>query len=287
MTKEKAKGIQTALWAALVLVQMTVVGALEVRAETVRREVTYEAVEGEAELPDEITVSVLAGNDEELVRCRAVEQVEEDAYWRDDFSFPVTFYEYGAGEYQLGEVTVKEADLADFTQLTELAQQYGTELLRSMGLSEEEYEVEEITWAGTPYENEDGIVCRDAVARGNRLLRDYQVVYEGAVDPERWKELKRGGVSGELEEAQMQEETASEDAEETTGTKAETEAAQPEETEKPLEQKKSRLREFLEKVTRILLIAVGIGAIFFFGGLLVLALLWIYRKLREWHARRR
>ena len=91
MTKEKARGIQTALWAALVLVQMTVVGALQVRAETVRREVTYEAVEGEAELPDEITVSVLAGNDEELVRCRAVDQVEEDAYWRDDFSFPITF----------------------------------------------------------------------------------------------------------------------------------------------------------------------------------------------------
>ena len=66
MTKEIARGIQTALWAALVLVQMTVVGALQVRAETVRREVTYEAVEGEAELPDEITVSVLAGNDEEL-----------------------------------------------------------------------------------------------------------------------------------------------------------------------------------------------------------------------------
>ena len=46
MTKEIARGIQTALWAALVLVQMTVVGALQVRAETVRREVTYEAVEG-------------------------------------------------------------------------------------------------------------------------------------------------------------------------------------------------------------------------------------------------
>ena len=287
MTKEKAKGIQTALWAALVLVQMSVVGALEVRAETVRREVTYEAVEGEAALPDEITVSVLAGNDEELVRCRAVEQVEEDAYWRDDFSFPITFYEYGAGEYQLGEIMVKESELIDFSELTELAQQYGTELLRSMGLSEEEYEVEEIVWAGTPYENEDSIVCRDAVARGNRLLRDYQVVYEGVVEPERWKKLKRGGAPGELDEAQMQEEPAWEEAEETAGAKAETETARPEEAEKQLEVKKSGLQEFLEKVTRILLIAVGIGAIFFFGGLLVLALLWIYRKLREWHARRR
>lgn len=287
MTKEKAKGIQTALWAALVLVQMSVVGALEVRAETVRREVTYEAVEGETALPDEITVSVLAGNDEELVRCRAVEQVEEDAYWRDDFSFPITFYEYGAGEYQLGEIIVGGAELTDFTQPTKLAQQYGTELLRSMGLSEEEYEVEEIVWAGTPYENEDSIVCRDAVARGNRLLRDYQVVYEGVVEPERLKELKRGGAPGELDEAQMQEEPAWEEAEETAGAKTETEAARPEEAEKQPEVKKSGLQEFLEKVTRILLIAVEIGAIFFFGGLLVLALLWIYRKLREWHARRR
>ena len=287
MTKEKARGIQTALWAALILVQMTVVGALQVRAETVRREVTYEAVEGEAKLPDEITVSVLAGNDEELVRCRAVNQVEEDAYWRDDFSFPITFYEYGAGEYQLGEIIVEGAELTDSTQLTELAQQYGTELLRSMGLSEEEYEVEEIGWAGMPYENEDGIVCRDAVARGSRLLRDYQVVYEGVVEPERWKELKRGSAPGELDEAQMQEEPAWEEAEETAGAKAETEAARPEEAEKQPEVKKSGLQEFLEKVTRILLIAVGIGAIFFFGGLLVLALLWIYRKLREWHARRR
>ena len=130
-------------------------------------------------------------------------------------------------------------------------------------------------------------MCRDAVARGSRLLRDYQVMYEGTVDPERWEKLKRGGAPGELDEAQMQEESASEKAEETAGAKAETDAAQPEAVEKQPKQKKSRLQEFLERVTRILLIAVGIGAIFFFGGLLVLALLWIYRKLREWHARSR
>ena len=112
-------------------------------------------------------------------------------------------------------------------------------------------------------------------------------MYEGNVDPERWEELKRGGAPGELDEAQMQEESASEKAEETAGAKAETDAAQPEAVEKQPKQKKSRLQEFLERVTRILLIAVGIGAIFFFGGLLVLALLWIYRKLREWHARSR
>lgn len=222
------------------------------------------------------------------MRCRAVDQVEEDAYWRDDFSFPITFYEYGAGEYQLGEIMVKESELIDFSELTELAQQYGTELLSSMGLSEEEYEVEEIGWAGMPYENEDGIVCRDAVARGSRLLRDYQVMYEGNVDPERWEELKRGGAAGEnWTRLRCRKNLLRRKRRRQPGQRRKRTRHQPEAVEKQPKQKKSRLQEFLERVTRILLIAVGIGAIFFFGGLLVLALLWIYRKLREWHARSR
>ena len=209
MTEDAVKGIQTALWAALVLVQMGVVGCLEVRAETVHREVTYEAVEDEAALPEEIMVSVLAGHDGEMVPCQAVGWVEEAAYWQDDFSFPITFYEYGAGAYQLGEITVKKTDLEEPEQLTELAEQYGTELLESMGLSAEEYEVKEIVWTGTPYEKEDGIVCRDAMAYGNRLLRDWRVQYEGFVEPERWQELKRGGADVELNE-EGQEETVPE-----------------------------------------------------------------------------
>ena len=286
MTEDAVKEIQTALWAALVLVQMGVVGCLEVRAETVRREVTYEAVEDEAALPEEIMVSVLAGHDGEMVPCQAVGWVEEAAYWQDDFSFPITFYEYGAGAYQLGEIMVKKTDLEEPEQLTELAEQYGTELLESMGLSAEEYEVKEIVWTGTPYEKEDGIMCRDAMAYGNRLLRDWRVQYEGFVEPERWQELKRGGVDGELNE-EGQEETVPE----TIGVVTETPEKMPEaEGEEPKEQLlhgKSRLQEYLEKVTRIFLVAVGIGVVFFLGGLFVLALLWIGRKLREAKDRRK
>ena len=286
MTEDAVKGIQTALWAALVLVQMGVVGCLEVRAETVHREVTYEAVEDEAALPEEIMVSVLAGHDGEMVPCQAVGWVEEAAYWQDDFSFPITFYEYGAGAYQLGEIMVKKTDLEEPEQLTELAEQYGTELLESMGLSAEEYEVKEIVWTGTPYEKEDGIVCRDAMAYGNRLLRDWRVQYEGFVEPERWQELKRGGADGELKE-EGQEETVPE----TIGAVTETLEKMPEaEGEEPKEQPlhgKSRLQEYLEKVTRIFLVAVGIGVVSFLGGLFVLALLWIGRKLREANDRRK
>ena len=280
MTEDAVKGIQTALWAALVLVQMGVVGCLEVRAETVHREVTYEAVEDEAALPDEIMVSVLAGHDGELVLCQAVDWVEEAAYWQDDFSFPITFYEYGAGAYQLGEITVKKTDLEDPGQLTELAEQYGTELLQSMGLSVEEYEVKEIVWTGTPYEKEDGIVCRDAMAYGNRLLRDWRVQYEGFVEPERWQELKRGGADGELNE-EGQEETVPETIKVVTETPEKVSEAEREEPKEQPAHGKSRLQEYLEKVTRILLIAVGIGVVFFLGGLFVLVLLWIGRKLRE------
>ena len=286
MTEDAVKEIQTALWAALVLVQMGVVGCLEVRAETVRREVTYEAVEDEAALPEEIMVSVLAGHDGEMVPCQAVGWVEEAVYWQDDFSFPITFYEYGAGAYQLGEITVKKTDLEEPEQLTELAEQYGTELLQSMGLSAEEYEVKEIVWTGTPYEKEDGIVCRDAMAYGNRLLRDWRVQYEGFVELERWQELKRGGADGELNE-EGQEETVPETIGAVTETQEKVSEAEREEPKEQPVHGKSRLREYLEKVTRIFLIAVGIGVVFFLGGLLVLALLWIGRKLREANDRRK
>lgn len=278
MTKEQANVIQTALWAALVLVQMTVVGALEVRAETVRREVNYEAIEGEADFPEEITVSVLAGNDEELVTCQAVECVEEAVYWQDDFSFPLTFYEYGAEGYQLGERVLKTEELPV------LAEVYEEELLRNMGLSMEEYQIRKLEWAGEPYENEDGILCRDAVGYGSRLLRNYRVAYEGDVAPERWKELKRGGQE-EVEEEQIPEETWPEETEEAEQ-KTETAAERVTEIFHEPEQKKTKWQEFLEKVTKILLVAVGLGAMLFFGGLFVLALVWIFRKLREWDRNR-
>ena len=286
MTEDAVKGIQTALWAALVLVQMGVVGCLEVRAETVRREVTYEAVEDKAALPEEIMVSALAGHDGEMVPCQAVGWVEEAAYWQDDFSFPITFYEYGAEAYQLGEIMVKKTDLEEPEQLTELAEQFGTELLESMGLSAEEYEVKEIVWTGTPYEKEDGIVCRDAMAYGNRLLRDWRVQYEGFVEPERWQELKRGGADGKLNE-EGQEETVPETIGAVTETLEKMQEAEGEELKEQPLPGKSRLQEYLEKVTRIFLVAVGIGVVFFLGGLFVLALLWIGRKLREANDRRK
>lgn len=276
--KETIRTVQTALWVCLILVQMAVVNCLETRAEEIRRDVLYEAVEGEAEFPQEIEVTVLAGIEEELVMCEA-ERVEEAAsYWSDDFTFPLTIYDYGADEYRLGD-----AEIAGTDALKQLAEDYGAELLESMELLPEEYEVISLRWVGEPYENGEGIICRDAEGQGRRLLRDYRVTYRGFVEPERWEELrKRGyGDNNEEPESEMILETREEEPESTSA------AAEPEieETDSPQEEpekrQKTKLQEFLEKITQILLVAVGIGALFFFGGLLVLLLIRTGRRIGE------
>lgn len=278
MTKKYVRAIQTALWAGLILVQMSVISCLEVHAETVRKEVTYRAIEEKADLPQEITVSVMAEADEEDVSCQAVECVEEASYWQEDFSFPLTFYEYGADGYQLGDQVLKAE------KLSVLAEQYGEEILRNMGLSAEEYEVTDLSWSGEPYRNEEGVLCRNAQGHGRRLLRDYRVVYEGIVDPKRWKELqdsstrKAAELKRETEISAPEENKMQEIEAETENTVIVPEESQAEQASEPT---RSKIREFLEKITRIFLVAVGIGAILFFGGLLVLALLQIRRKLRE------
>lgn len=281
--KETIRTVQTALWVFLILVQMAVVNCLETRAEEIRRDVLYEAVEGNAEFPQEIEVTVLAGIEEELVTC-AAERVEEAAsYWSDDFTFPLTIYDYGANEYQLGDT-----EIAGAAALEQLAEDYGAELLESMELLPEEYEVTGLRWTGEPYENEEGILCRDAEGQGRRLLRDYRVTYRGFVEPERWEQLKKRGYGDDAErEIEAEPETQEETQEsESTPAEPETEAVESRQKE-PEKRQKTKLQEFLEKVTQILLVAVGIGAIFFFGGLLVLLLIRTCRRIGERRRKRK
>ncbi len=283
--QETIRTVQTALWVCLILLQMAVVNCLETRAEEIRRDVLYEAVEGEAEFPQEIEVTVLAGIEEEMVTC-AAERVEEAAsYWSDDFTFPLTIYDYGADEYRLGDAEIAGADA-----LEQLAEDYGAELLESMELLPEEYEVISLHWVGEPYENGEGILCRDAEGQGRRLLRDYRVTYRGFVEPERWEQLRRRGYGDDNEEpeSEMILETQEEEMPESGSAPSEPETKPAESPqEKPEKRQKTKLQEFLEKVTQMLLVAVGIGAVFFFGGLLVLLLIQTGRRIGERRRKRK
>lgn len=99
------------------------------------------------------------------------EIMEKDMVWKDDFSFPITVFGYGADVFYLGDHEVPaNADLA----------QYGEQLLEYLGLPMECYMVDEVEWSGEPYE-QDGMICRNAVAYGKKLVRYVDVVYGGQV----------------------------------------------------------------------------------------------------------
>ena len=82
-------------------------------------------------------------------------------------------------KYWIGDKVFKlEGDVPDFTG-------YEKELLTLIGASEEDYKVESVSWDGEAYEDANGVRCRNAVAKGKKLVRDCTVTYEGsAVFPE-------------------------------------------------------------------------------------------------------
>ena len=148
---------------------------------SVSEEVVYEAVEALDRIPSKIPVSVVdeATGQEMEVTAVADRQESGEERWEDTFSFPVTFHEYGLEGYWLGDkVFTLDGDVPDFTG-------YEKELLRLIQAGDEDYQVESVSWDGEAYEDADGIRCRNAVAKGRKLVRDCRVSYGGsAVFPE-------------------------------------------------------------------------------------------------------
>lgn len=247
------------LWTAVILVQMMVILRLPAYAETEKSErkiiektVNYYQAE-EDKFPETITVTVQDGETSQEVSCHMAEKKVTGEQWQADFEVPVTFQDYGSDYYRLGslEIPFKE----DSTGLEGCEE----ELLNQLGLSSECYQITEFQWAGEPYENERGVLCRDAKGKGQRLVKDYAVTYRG----EFLKAVPEASV-GETERVST--------IEETSFSEIFQENLQPEPG------------HFLwKKVTNILLIAVGVGGILFFGGLLFLGVLQVVKCCRKWY----
>ena len=141
----------------------------------ITEEVVYEAVEGKDMIPSRIPVSVTddaTGQQMEGIADISGQEFGEER-WEENFSFPVTFHEYGLEGYWLGETVFKlDDDTPDFHG-------YEAELLALIGVSNEEYTVETVTWDGEAYEDSEGILCRNAVASGKKLVSDCKAVYQG------------------------------------------------------------------------------------------------------------
>jgi len=143
---------------------------------SVREEVVYEAVEAKDVIPSKIQVTVtdeVTGQKLEGI-AEASSQKFGGERWEDTFSFPVTFHEYGIDGYWLGEKIFRlEGDAPDFKG-------YEKELLALIDVSEEDYQVDAAAWNGEAYEDSTGVLCRNAVVTGKKLVNDCTVVYEGS-----------------------------------------------------------------------------------------------------------
>ena len=167
--------------------------------------VPYE-LEGRQEPP---ATAVILLNDERTGRdyereLPRMEVIEKERVWNADFFFSLTVSGYGADIFLLGDTEIPaDADLS----------LYGDIFLEYLGLSEECYRVNQIEWNGESYEC-DGVLCRDALASGEKLVRYVDVKYGGQV--------RLPDVPGESEEQHteteeiMEIETKEENVEETT-----------------------------------------------------------------------
>ena len=139
------------------------------------KRIRYEGVEGAETLPESILVyDEETGEQEEgSLPLKEINTLAER--WDASFQIPVTFHAYGAQEYVLGGITVRGEDAVR----TDL---WGQELLHMLGLPPEYYRILTLEWAGEAYVDASGQTCRQALAKGERLLRDYEAVYEGEIE---------------------------------------------------------------------------------------------------------
>ena len=96
---------------------------------------------------------------------------EKNTFWKEDFSFPITVYGYGADVFYLGEHEVPAG--------TDLAE-YSSYFLEYLNLPQDCYRIDRVEWSGESYESE-GVFCRDAIAYGEKIIRDVEAVYGGQV----------------------------------------------------------------------------------------------------------
>lgn len=137
--------------------------------------VVYEAIGMNAEIPETGEISV--EGEDGLFSVPLVRRQYMNERWEDDFEFTLTFHSCQADVYELGELEI----LSDPDSEEPALQGCEEELLKMLGLSGEYYRITGYEWAGEAYRDEGGMMCRDASAAGERMVRDCQAVYGGEV----------------------------------------------------------------------------------------------------------
>lgn len=232
------------------------------REELVEEEGFCGQVEGMSKVPETAVVTVWERGQPVEVVCQLAEKAVIQEEWQDGFYFPVTFHGYDAGIYWLkGHLISGSEETPRLDGCEEL-------LLEEIGAASEEYRILGIRWDGDAYEDGSGEICRKAEAFGQKLVRDYELLYKGIVKLPAYRAWRTSAVYEPVKAEEPEKEREPEIEEFQRGT------VQTEETQPASETEQVSL---WERITQTLLITVALGAVLFFGGLLLLALVWLRR----------
>ncbi len=153
----------------------TEIEAVPVRGRTreVSGEMVYPSVTREQEIPARAPMEV---EDRESQKTVSVmldlkRTSYENEHWQDGFEISVVFHEYGADTYQLGGAVVMHDEKVPPLEACR------EELLASVGLSEDDVQIESASWEGDAYQDEAGIWCRNAAVQAKRRVWDCRAVY--------------------------------------------------------------------------------------------------------------
>lgn len=142
---------------------------------SMEKQMVYRDVEGAEEIPQSIEVCEELSEDPAQGRLYLRDSRIVREGWQDGFQAPVLFHSYGAEEYAAGSGVIDGRDVLSSSLEAQ------EEILGLMGLKPGEYRILSMEWAGEPFEDEEGQVCRQAMASGQKLVRDYEAAYEGTI----------------------------------------------------------------------------------------------------------
>lgn len=111
--------------------------------------------------------------EQETVTCSltGVEQVGSD--WEDTY-IDITFISYNSKVFRWQGITVSKDSSQPLAG-------HEKELLKSVGGNTDNYRVTRTYWTGQPYENREGVLCRDARADVERKVSYYRANYAGEI----------------------------------------------------------------------------------------------------------
>lgn len=96
--------------------------------------------------------------------------------WRSDFVAPMTFYNYNSAYYLLSEGVY-----VPYNNTVPEIKGFEQAYLDYLKLSNKSYIIESAEWISDVYYNDQGILCRDANVKGQRLTAHYTAYYQATV----------------------------------------------------------------------------------------------------------